>query len=43
MLVPEQVEDFRSLLIRLRDILKFDNKTLSKIFAKKKLRNLGRL
>ena len=34
--VPEQVEDFRSLLIRLRDILKFDNKTLSKIFAKKK-------
>ena len=34
--VPAQVEDFRSLLIRLRDILKFDNKTLSKIFAKKK-------
>ena len=34
--VPEQVEDFRSLLVRLRDILKFDNKTLSKIFAKKK-------
>ena len=34
--VREQVEDFRSLLIRLRDILKFDNKTLSKIFAKKK-------
>ena len=34
--IPEQVEDFRSLLIRLRDILKFDNKTLSKIFAKKK-------
>ncbi len=33
--IPEQVEDFRSLLIRLRDILKFDNKTLSKIFAKK--------
>ena len=34
--IPEQVEDFRSLLIRLRDILKFDNKTLSKIVAKKK-------
>ncbi len=34
--IPEQVEDFRSLLIRLRDILKFDNKKLSKIFAKKK-------
>ena len=34
-IIPEQVEDFRSLLIRLRDILKFDNKTLSKIFAKK--------
>ncbi len=34
--IPEQVEDFRSLLIRLRDILNFDNKTLSKIFAKKK-------
>ncbi len=33
--IPEQVEDFRSLLIRLRDILKFDNKTLSKIFSKK--------
>ena len=34
--ITEQVEDFRSLLLRLRDILKFDNKTLSKIFAKKK-------
>ena len=33
--IPEQVEDFRSLIVRLRDILKFDNKTLSKIFTKK--------
>ena len=39
--IPEQVEDFRSLLIRLRDILKFDNKTLSKIFAKKNSETLG--
>ena len=33
--IPEQVEDFRSLIVRLKDILKFDNKILSKIFSKK--------
>ena len=33
--IPEQVEDFKSLIIRLRDILKFDNKKLSKLISKK--------
>ena len=33
--VPEQVEDFRYLIIRLRDILNFDNKKLAKLIKKK--------
>ena len=34
--VPEQVENFRSLMIRLRDILDLDESKLSKLFKKKK-------
>jgi len=33
--VPEQVEDFRYLMVRLKDILKFNNKKLSQLFKKK--------
>ena len=33
--VPEQVEDFRSLIVRLRDILNFDNNKLNKLIKKK--------
>ena len=33
--VPEQVEDFRSLMVRLKDILEFDNEKLSKLIKKK--------
>ncbi len=33
--IPEQVEDFKRLVIRLRDILKFDNEILNKIINKK--------
>ena len=34
--VPEQVENFRSLMIRLRDIIDLDESKLSKLFKKKK-------
>ena len=34
--VPEQVEDFRSLMVRLKDILKLDNKKLDELFKRKK-------
>ncbi len=34
--IPEQVENFKSLAIRLRDILEFSNETLSKIYKKKR-------
>ena len=33
--VPEQVENFKVLIIRLRDILRFDNEKLSKLINKK--------
>jgi len=33
--VPEQVEDFRYLMVRLRDILGFDNAKLAKLIKKK--------
>ena len=33
--VPEQVENFKYLMVRLKDILKFDNKKLNKLFKKK--------
>ena len=33
--VPEQVEDFRALMVRLKDILEFDNEKLSKLIKKK--------
>ena len=34
--VPEQVENFRSLMVRLKDILKLDNKKLDELFKRKK-------
>ena len=34
--VPEQVENFKYLMVRLKDILKFDNEKLNKLFKKKK-------
>jgi len=34
--VPEQVEDFKHLMIRLKDILKLDDQQFSKIIKKKK-------
>ena len=33
--VPEQVEDFKNLIIRLKDILGFDNKKLARLIKKK--------
>ena len=33
--VPEQVEDFRSLMVRLKDILKLDNKKLNELIKRK--------
>ena len=33
--IPEQVEDFRYLMVRLKDILKFDNKKLTSLIKKK--------
>ena len=41
--VPEQVEDFRYLMVRLRDILNFDNEKLSQLIKKKIPKNLGKL
>ena len=39
--VPEQVEDFRSLMVRLKDILEFDNEKLSKLIKKRINKTLG--
>ena len=40
--IPEQVENFNHLIVRLKSILNFDQKTLSKIIKKKKLtKSLG--
>ena len=39
--VPEQVEDFRRLIVRLKDILNFDNEKLSKLVTKKFSKTLG--
>ena len=33
--IPEQVEDFRSLMVRLKDILNLDNKKLNELIKKK--------
>ncbi len=41
--IPEQVEDFKYLMVRLRDILGFDNKKLAQLFKKKIIKNLGKL
>ena len=42
-LVPEQVEDFRYLMVILRDILNFYNEKLSQLIKKKIPKNLGKL
>ena len=40
--IPEQVENFNHLIVRLKSILNFDQKTLNKIIKKKKLtKSLG--
>mgnify|MGYP006114826887 CR=1 FL=1 len=41
--VPEQVEDFKYLMSRLRKILEIDNKQFNKIIKKKIAKNLGKL
>ena len=41
--VPEQVENFKYLMVRLKDILKFDNEKLNKLFKKKINKNHGKL
>ena len=41
--IPEQVEDFRSLMVRLKDILNLDSKKLDELFKKKTSKNLGKL
>ena len=41
--VPEQVEDFKYLMVRLKDILQLDDQQFSKIIKKKKARNPGKL
>ena len=41
--IPEQVENFKSLIIRLRDILNFDNEKLNRLVKKKITRSLGKL
>ena len=41
--VPEQVEDFKNLIIRLRDILNFDNRKLVQLIKKKINKNPGKL
>ena len=40
--VPEQVENFKYLMVRLKDILKLDNKQFSKIIKKKIYKNHGK-
>ena len=40
--VPEQVENFKYLMVRLKDILKLDNKQFSKIIKKKICKNHGK-
>ena len=41
--VPEQVENFRYLMIRLKDILNIENKEFEKIIKKNKAKNHGKL
>ena len=41
--VPEQVENFKSLIIRLRDILNIDDDKLKRIIKKKINKSLGKL
>ena len=41
--IPEQVEDFKYLMIRLKNILKLNNKQFSKIIKKNKNKSHGKL
>ena len=41
--IPEQVENFNNLIVRVKDILDLDQKTLNRIIKKKILKNLGKL
>ena len=40
--VPEQVENFKNLIVRLRDILNFNDEKLVRLINKKKIKNLGK-
>jgi penicillin-binding protein 2 len=41
--IPEQVEDFKYLMLRLKDILEINNKEFSKKIKKKIIKNHGKL
>lgn len=41
--IPEQVENFNNLIVRVKDILDLDRNTLNKIIKKKILKNHGKL
>jgi len=41
--IPEEVEDFKYLMVRLKEILSINNNDFKKIIKKKILRNLGKL
>ena len=41
--IPEQVENFRNLMLRLKDILNLSNSEYSKIIKKKIVKNHGKL
>jgi len=41
--IPEEVEDFRYLMLRLKNILVLDDREFRKILIQKKNKNLGRL
>ena len=41
--IPQQVEDFKYLMIRLKDILKLNNSEFSKIIKKKTAKSPGKL
>ena len=42
-IIPEEVENFKYLMLRLKNILTLSNKEVKKIIKKKKHKNLGKL
>tara|TARA_B110000977_G_C10971896_1_gene452644 strand:+ start:16 stop:402 length:387 start_codon:yes stop_codon:yes gene_type:complete len=41
--IPEEIENFRYLMLRLKNILALSNHDFKKILAQKKIKNLGKL